>query len=207
MTQPTVLKIIRGGIDKLLLTGVLTILCSGQTNAAGVNPLLKSVLADVMLCYGRGIDTIGEASTRHQGDGERILAKCFSEDAEFRVWLPGGFDSRFFPDPDLIDPIAIGPNAWAAFSASSYDQSGYDYTQHLLTNINVEAKGRSGKVTAYLEATFVIIGDGFGQAQCVVETNGIYSLRVEKRRGRWLATSLDLVLLASGPRAETAAGC
>ncbi len=46
-----------------------------------------------------------------------------------------------------------------------------------------------------------------GPSRCVAVANGTYSLAVEKRRGRWVVTRLDLTLITFNPVFQSGAGC
>jgi len=72
----------------------------------------------------------------------------------------------------------------------------------------VQMQGNRALLTAYLNATHVISGDAIGgPSRCVAVANGTYSMRAEKRRGRWVATGLDLTLITFNPIFQTGAGC
>jgi hypothetical protein len=86
--------------------------------------------------------------------------------------------------------------------------SGYDFTQHLLSNVDVQIQGNRALLTAYLNASHVISGDAIGgPSQCVAVANGTYSLLAVKRRGRWVATQLDLTLITFNPVFQSGEGC
>ena len=184
-------------------------------HAAGDNRADREAVADLIYCYARGTDAIGDATTQADplATGLAIYRGCFAEDAEFRAWFPQQpFDSQAFPNPDANPDTApapfIGPAAWAAFVNGVFRGSGYDFTQHIMSNVDVQLHGNRALLTAYLNASHVISGDAIGgPSRCVAVANGTYSMQAEKRRGRWVATRLDLTLITFNPVFQSGEGC
>ena len=184
-------------------------------HAAGDNRADSEAVADLIYCYARGTDAIGDATTNADplAAGLAIYRGCFAADAEFRAWFPQQpFDSQTFPNPDANPDTApapfIGPAAWAEFVNGVFRGSGYDFTQHIMSNVDVQLKGNRALLTAYLNASHVISGDAIGgPSRCVAVANGTYSMQAEKRRGRWVATRLDLTLITFNPVFQSGAGC
>ena len=86
--------------------------------------------------------------------------------------------------------------------------NGYDFTQHIISNVDVQLQGDRALLTAYLNASHVISGDSIGgPSRCVAVANGTYSMQAEKRRGRWVATRLDLTLITFNPVFQSGDGC
>ena len=175
----------------------------------------REAVAELMYCYARGTDEIGDATTNADplAAGLAVYRGCFAADAEFRAWFPQQpFDSQTFPNPDAYPDTApapfVGPAAWAGFVNAVFRGNGYTFTQHMITNVDVQMQGNRALLTAYLNATHVISGDAIGgPSRCVAVANGTYSMRAEKRRGRWVATGLDLTLITFNPIFQTGAGC
>ena len=175
----------------------------------------RDAVAELMYCYARGTDEIGDATTNPDplAAGLAVYQGCFAPDAEFRAWFPQQpFDSQTFPNPDAYPGTApapfAGPAAWAGFVNSVFRGNGYTFTQHMITNVDVQLQGNRALLTAYLNATHVISGDAIGgPSRCVAVANGTYSMRAEKRRGQWVATGLDLTLITFNPVFQTGAGC
>ncbi len=167
----------------------------------------SGVIADLIDCYARGTDAIGDANTNADPEaaGRAIYEQCFTPDAEFNVWFPHQpFDAQKFPDKGVLPPTppspVIGPAAWAAFVNSVFRANGYDFTQHMMSNIDVQRQGREARLTAYVSASHVVSGEGVGGiSKCVAVANGTYSLHIARKRGRWWITRLDLTLISFNP--------
>jgi SnoaL-like domain len=159
-------------------------------------------IAALMYCYARGTDAIGDATTNKDplAVGTAIYNKCFTPDAEFRAWFPQQpFNSQTFPDPAGATPT-IGPVNWAKFVNGVFRTNGYNFTQHMISNVDVSVSGRRGRLTAYLNASHVVAGTAIGgPSKCVVVANGTYSLNVRKFGSEWRITKLDLTLLTFNP--------
>jgi hypothetical protein len=165
-----------------------------------------------MLCYARGTDAIGDATTNSTPEqaGIAIYKDCFTDDAVFAVWFPGTpFTSQVFPDPAIMQPSAsiIGPENWAAFVNGVFRANGYTFTQHLTSNIGVEVQGATATLSASLNASHVIQRGTPRVVECIAVANGTYSLRVEKTNQGWRITRLDLTLITFNPFFEAGAGC
>lgn len=175
----------------------------------------REAVAELMYCYARGTDEIGDATTNTDplAAGLAVYQRCFAPDAEFRAWFPQQpFDSQTFPNPDAHPDTApapfVGPAAWAAFVNAVFRGNGYTFTQHMITNVDLQLEGNRALLTAYLNATHVISGDTIGgPSRCVAVANGTYSMQAEKRRGRWVATQLDLTLITFNPVFQSGGGC
>jgi hypothetical protein len=175
----------------------------------------KEAIADLIYCYARGTDAIGDSTTNADplATGAAIYRKCFTPTAMFRAWFPQQpFDHQAFPNPDAFPETApapfLGPDAWAGFVSAVFRGNGYTFTQHVLSNVDVAVKGDTGRLTAYLNATHVISGTAIGgPSRCVAVANGTYSGYASKIRGRWLLTRLDLTLMTFNPVFQSGAGC
>jgi len=171
---------------------------NSQSVLAGDSLTTKDQIIDLMLCYATATDAIGD-STRVDplGDGEAIYSKCFTDDAVFSAWFPG----TDFSDPAqavTIGPTGglTGPEAWAGFVFSVFNGA-YTFTQHMMSNFIVEVHGNKGTLTAYLNASHVT-QDGGAVTQVAV-ANGTYTLQVEKIKGSWKASKLELKLINFTP--------
>lgn len=181
----------------------------------GLHRADRDAVAELIYCYARGTDHIGDSTTNADplSSGLSIYSQCFAPDAAFRAWFPQQpFDSQTFPNPDANPGTApapfIGPSAWANFVNAVFRGNGYTFTQHMITNVDVQLHGNRALLTAYLNATHVISGDAIGgPSRCVAVANGTYSMQAEKRGGRWLATRLDLTLITFNPIFQSGAGC
>jgi hypothetical protein len=175
----------------------------------------REAVADLMYCYARGTDAIGDSTTNANplAAGLAIYRQCFTANAEFRAWFPQQpFDSQTFPNPDANPSTApapfMGPAAWAGFVNGVFRGNGYDFTQHMITNVDVQIHGNRALLTAYLNASHVRSGDTIGgPSRCVAVANGTYSMQAVKQRGRWLATRLDLTLITFNPVFQSGEGC
>lgn len=172
-----------------------------------------AAVTDLIHCYARGTDEIGDATTNADplAAGIDVYRRCFTRDASFNVWFPQQeFDQQQFPDAEATPPTASveGYEAWAEFVDGVFRGNGYDFTQHMITNVEASARGNRAKLTASLNASHVISGDEVGGlSRCVAVANGTYSIRAVKRRGRWRAVSLDLTLVTFNPVFESGSGC
>lgn len=159
-------------------------------------------VAELIYCYARGTDAIGDATTNTspRDKGLAIYRGCFTSDAEFRAWFPQQpFNSQTFPEPSTTQAY-IGPAAWADFVNGVFRSNGYDFTQHMLSNVDVAIRGRTAKLTAYLNASHVVSGSTVGGvSQCVAVANGTYSLTAKKIGNQWKASKLDLTLITFNP--------
>jgi hypothetical protein len=175
----------------------------------------REAVAEVIYCYARGTDEIGDSTTNADplAAGLAVYRGCFTPDAEFRAWFPQQpFDSQTFPNPaanpDTAPAPFIGPEAWAGFVNAVFRGNGYTFTHHMISNVDVEVNGTRALLTAYLNASHVISGDTIGgPSRCVAVANGTYSLVAEKRGGKWRATQLDLTLVTFNPVFQSGAGC
>lgn len=180
------------------LAASLSILAAGiggpHPASAGLSPITKAEIVDLMLCYGLGTDAIGDSTRADpEGDGAAIYASCFTDGAVFRAWFPG----TDFSDPTqavTVGPTATqtGPEAWAEFVFGVFDGT-YTFTQHTLTNFMVHVKGSSGTLTALLNAAHVTQFEG--AVTQVDVAHGKYTLKVVKIKGRWKIRQLDLTLI------------
>ncbi len=189
-------------IHKLPLVGLLAAACSATAYADSDRRSDTEDVANLIYCYARGTDAIGDATTNpHPRDaGLAIYNQCFTQDAEFRAWFPHQkFNSQTFPDPSTTN-VTVGPGAWADFVNGVFRGNGYDFTQHMITNVDVAIRGRTAKLTAYLNASHVVSGTVVGgPSECVAVANGTYSLTAKKFGEQWKATKLDLTLLTFNP--------
>jgi hypothetical protein len=172
----------------------------------------REAIAALIHCYARGTDAIGDAKTHAdpRAAGLAIYHECFTPDAQFRVWAAQQrFDSQTFPTvgADTGPPI-VGPEAWAKFVDQFFRQRGYTFTQHMMSNVDVKARGDTGTLTAYLNASHVISGTEVGgPSRCVAVANGTYSLDVKKIAGKWKIARLNLTLITFNPVFQSGGGC
>ena len=162
----------------------------------------KEEIIDLMLCYAEGTDTFGEPGNPDAFDeGLAIYEECFTDDAIFNLW-PAGAD---FNEPAAVS--ITGPDAWASIivdPAVPRDvETGLSISrgQHMLSNFMVERQGRTATLTAYLSATRTVFdpseeNPAAGVVTNVSVANGTYTLYVEKIRGKWLISQLDLKLIS-----------
>ena len=179
----------------------------------GSDKKVEQAVTELIHCYARGTDQIGAATTNTDplAAGIAEYRKCFRDDAQFQVWFPHqAFNSQTFPDALATPPTATADGfvAWAEFVDGVFRGNGYDFTQHIISNIDVDVRGRRAKLTAYLNASHIISGDGVGGvSRCVAVANGTYSIKAVKHRGKWRAKSLDLTLVSFNPIFESDTGC
>jgi hypothetical protein len=175
----------------------------------------RAAIADLIYCYARGTDAIGDATTNADplAKGISIYKPCFAPNAEIRAWFPQQpFNAQAFPDPnafpDTAPPAYYGATAWANFVNGVFRGNGYTFTQHLMSNIRVTIDGDRGTVTSYLNATHVRSGSTIGGvSRCVAVANGTYSGNVKKIDGQWKFTKLYLTLIDFNPVFQSGAGC
>jgi hypothetical protein len=177
-----------------ILAGVVCLLLVGASPrlaSAALNLNTKEEIVNLMLCYGRGTDAIGDSTRANPlAEGAAIYAQCFTNDASFSVWFPG---TPFGGPPTL--PPSSSPADWAAFvySVFSNPQTGYTFTQHSLSNFLVTVSGSTGTLTAYLDAAHVRQANGV--VTSVDVAHGTYTLQVQKIQGAWKVKSLALKLI------------
>src|SRR5262249_34202353 len=183
--------------SSLILVAVFSLLLGGVRPAAAQaqRPSDKEAIEDLMLCYGRGTDAIGNSTTNADplGTGEAIYAGCFTKDAVFRVWFPGTpFTSLAFPDPtiDPPDDTIDGSDNWAVFVNGVFRSSGYTFTQHILTNMVVDVHGSGGTLIVLLNASHVVQTNHV--VTCIRPANGTYSLHAAKTSDASTINTLDL---------------
>jgi SnoaL-like domain len=175
----------------------------------------KDAIAALIYCYAQGTDAIGDSISNADpmAAGRAIYRRCFSADAELRVWFPQQpFDSQTFPNPAAnqatAPQVVIGPDQWATFVNSVFRGKGYTYTQHMMSNVETSVQGRKGRLTAYLNATHMIAGDTVGgPSRCVAVANGTYSAEVQKTGDTWKITRFNLTLITFNPVFQTGKGC
>ncbi len=186
------------------LSITLGFVCGHFSMAASAteNLQVKNEIINLMLCYGEGTDTFGEPGNPDAFlDGLEIYEACFAEDAVFNLW-PAGTD---FNAPPLLS--VTGPGAWArnivdpAVPRDPATGLSISRGQHMLTNFQVETKGNTGTLTAYLSATRTVFNPNpdnpaTGPVTNVSVATGSYTLYVEKVRGKWLVKELDLKLIS-----------
>ena len=186
----------------LAAVGLLATLGAAQAHDDGDRRTDTEEVADLIYCYARGTDAIGDATTHSNSRdaGLAIYRQCFTPGAEFRAWFPQQpFNSQTFPDPSTTQ-VYVGPAAWADFVNGVFRGNGYTFTQHMMSNVDVSVRGRTAKLTAYLNATHVVSGDTVGgPSQCVAVANGTYSLTAKRVGGQWKASKLDLTLITFNP--------
>ena len=174
-------------------------------------------IADLITCYAHAADTIGSGKTQSdpKAAGLAIIRTCFTEDATIAIWPVGmPFDREVFPTRTGDKPPAIvldSPAAWAEMVDSAFRSAGgvgYDFVQHLVSNVKVEVNGDEGKLLAYVLSTHIIQGaQPFTPSRCHQQSNGTYSSTVKKIDGVWKITSFDLTQIAYEAIVETGAGC
>ncbi len=195
------------------MAGLLTPVCGSAEEDRRAD---RDAVADLIYCYARGTDAIGDATTHADplAAGESIYRKCFTPNAEVRAWFPQQpFNSQTFPDPnaypDTAPPAFYGPVAWAEFVNSVFRGNGYTFTQHMMTNVDVSfVSGQVARVTAKLNATHVISGTAIGGvSRCVAVANGTYSGEAVKVADRWLLRKMYLTLITFNPIFQSGKGC
>lgn len=189
-------------VRRAVVTGLFACLALPAAQADSDRRSDTEEVANLIYCYARGTDAIGDATTNAdpKAKGLAIYRQCFTKDAEFRAWFPQQpFDSQTFPD-GATTQVYVGPAAWADFVDGVFRGNGYDFTQHLLGNVDVAVSGRTARLTAYLNASHVVSGSTVGgPSQCVAVANGTYSLTAKKIGSQWRATKLDLTLISFNP--------
>lgn len=167
---------------------------------------------DLLYCYAKGTDAIGDASVSLD-DAKAIYDQCFTEDATFHVWFPNQpFTSQADPDPEAagFEPTAtsLGPDAWADFVESVFRGNGYDFTQHIISNVSVSREDGVATIVGYLNASHIIAGEGVGGiSQCVAIANGVYTQKARREPGQWRVFEQSLTLTTFDPVFESGDGC
>lgn len=211
LSRSRMLRNARAWLPDLLAGAFIALACAAQPlNAADLQH--KAEIADLMYCYARGTDAIGNASLPDPAAaGAAVYTNCFSDDAKFSAWFPGTpFSSDAFPDraktPPSLPPIT-GPAAWARFVNQVFRSKGFDLTQHVISNVAVDVQGDRGSLSAYLVATHVIQRGNPRAVECVQMANGTYSLEVRRGQDGWKVHALDITLINFTPTYASGKGC
>lgn len=176
----------------------------------------KQAITELVYCYARGADTIGNGSLGDQAEarGLAIFEQCFAEDATFAVWPAGmPFNRLEFPDRSGDMPPALlieGRAAWASMVNTAFRSAGgvgYDFVQHNLSNLRIDIDGDRATLTTYLSSVHVIHGAPGEPIRCRQQANGTYSMQASKQDGNWMIVSLDLAQIANDIIVENGAGC
>lgn len=192
---------------------VLTVISSvTPTFAAGLQD--REAITDLIYCYARGNDAIGNATTNENpaAAGLAIYRECVAEDVEIQAWFPHRAVSALaFPDPSRYpDPPHVyhGLDEWVQHISSLFRSKGYTFTQHVITNVEPKVNGPRGTLTAYLTATLVTSGTIVGGlSQCVTVANGTYSANVAKTKHGWRIQKMYVTLITFNPVVQSGAGC
>lgn len=211
--KPAIEPRIRILATALLLGTGLVHTQTAQADSAGLRD--KDAIAELIYCYARGTDAIGDATTNADplSKGISIYKPCFAQDAEFRAWFPQQpLNAQTFPNPKAFPDTAPAPYygvaAWANFVNGVFRGKGYTFTQHMMSNIQVTVDGNRGTVTSYLNATHVRPGSTVGGvSRCVAVANGTYSGEVKKIEGQWKFTKLYVTLITFNPIFQSGEGC
>ncbi len=179
-----------------IVLGLALVLNSAGTSATE-NLQVKNEIIDLMLCYGKGTDTFGEPGNPDAFfEGLNIYEGCFTQDAIFNLWPPGT-DFNGAPVVTVVGPVAWAKNIVDPAVPRDPDTDlSISHGQHMLSNFMVETKGKTGELTAYLNATRTIFDPDTGAVTNVSVANGTYKLYVEKIRDKWLVNRLDLKLIS-----------
>jgi hypothetical protein len=170
---------------------------SSAAASATENLQVKNEIIGLMLCYGEGTDTFGEPGNPDAFlEGLEIYEECFTEDAIFNLW-PAGTDFNGAPLVTVVGPVAWAENIVdPAVPRDPLTGLSISRGQHMLSNFMVETQGKTGTLTAYLNATRTVFDPDSGAVTNVSVANGTYTLYVEKIRGKWMVNQLDLKLIS-----------
>ncbi|WP_195891484.1 nuclear transport factor 2 family protein [Luminiphilus syltensis] len=208
-------KILASACLSLAATIGMTSMVSADGHEATAKDLLE--IENLAYCYALGADAIGNGKVESDplAAGLAIYEECFAEDATFGIWPAGmPFNSLSFPDRTGDMPPAIvieGREAFAGMVNGSFSGAGggdgYDFVQHNMTNVQIEADAEKGQLNAYLASVHVIHGEPGSPMRCRQQANGTYSMKVKKMDGVWKVTSLDLAQIAFDTIIENGKGC
>lgn len=170
---------------------------TSTTASATENLQVKNEIINLMLCYGQGTDKFGEPGNPEAfSDGLEIYEECFTEDAIFNLW-PAGTDFNSAPLVSVAGPVAWAQNIVDPAVPRDPDTGlSISQGQHMLSNFVVETKGKTGMLTAYLNATRTVFDPDNGVVTNVSVANGTYTLYVEKIGEKWMVNQLDLKLIS-----------
>ena len=192
--MPTLRCLLRAWLS--IVMGLALGLSSAATSATE-NLQVKNEIIDLMLCYGKGTDTFGEPGNPDAFiEGLEIYEECFTEGAIFNLW-PAGTDFNGAPLVSIVGPVAWAENIVdPAVPRDPLTGLSISHGQHMLSNFMVETQGKTGTLTAYLNATRTTFDPDSGAVTNVSVANGTYTLYVEKIRGKWMVNQLDLKLIS-----------
>ncbi len=169
-------------------------------------------LTELMLCYGRAADAIGEvriygeapdAAQQARDAGAAIAASCFRDNAVFEYWFPGApLSAQAAPDAGATPPDVrvVGPVGWAQWVSDVFRGAEYDYTQHALSNLRVTREGATAQVVAYLIGSHFTLSSRRGQPSACADVGmGTYTLDAKRDAEGWLGTRLRLTVLSFDP--------
>lgn len=132
-------------------------------------------------CYAKATDTIGSGDTE---GGRAIYKTCFTPNAQISASFPGADPNG---PPDLS---TIGPDAWTQIVEDTFAASGFESTQHIITNVRIDFDGNSATVESYLNATHVLDPEG-----SIDLANGTYTSTVVRTAQGWRIAKRDLRLI------------
>ncbi len=102
----------------------------------------ESRIARLTITYALATDAIGSGDFVR---GRELYRSCFTTDARIAVYFPN-VANDFTGTPDSVK---TGPDEWADFVLSVFQQNQYSATQHLIGCITIHADGSQGKMTSY----------------------------------------------------------
>ncbi len=162
-------------------------------HAATLADLLdRAAISDTVLAYGTGVDRRDWA----------LYRSIFADEVEFDFSTWNGWKTRMKADD------------WVA--AVRETLSGFDATQHNLTNHVITLHGDTADITVHMTARHYLVVDGVGQTQIL---GGFYQHKLARAGARWQITHCSLVITwmegdmalfdkakALGPRARVDVG-
>lgn len=169
----------------------------------------KEQVQDLVVCYARGTDAIGSATTAVGGqpldstvnlsvpkfaEGLAFYRGCFARDFSFTLKF-GDFVLLTVPDPGNPLPAADPALQWAKFVNNAFRGPAYSNTQHLMGSIIGEVHGNTADVQSYLIATH-----SYGPMSLltgVSKVGGTYNDVDVRVRGRWLIQERTLTITSS----------
>lgn len=142
----------------------------------------RQEIEDLEYCYGAATDAIGRGDVEA---GRAIYQTCFTQNAVISASFPGADPSG---PPDLS---TVGPSSWADIVESVFDSSGYQSTQHLISNVRINFTGfNTATMTSYLNATHVL-----DPTSSIDLANGTYTSVVVRTAYGWRIAERDLDLI------------
>ncbi|MBM3778795.1 MAG: nuclear transport factor 2 family protein [Acidimicrobiia bacterium] len=198
-------------IAMLVWAGGLVVWGAGPAAAQEVDARARQEVERLPVCYARGTDAIGRASTAPATKdlnattamvdpnfraGLEYYRRCFAPSFTFTLSNRGKVGTQV-PDPATRKADTDAALQWANYVNNAFRGPGYVYTQHHMGSIWSDIDGDEGTVQSYLIATHVYGPESKRTGVSVVY--GTYTDKVVRVNGRWLIAERTLDTFSSVP--------